>query len=252
MKLEMELRKYDAKTSLKKNPMIEIENILTDLQEGELDLLKKAGFEGAIESYEQVARMKDRYKSTSDIIKQYGKENIFKTSSIKKICSVYGLRFLPTAYYKGAVPAILGLKIKEFTQKVENGEDMLSKSFILGPKEVFNLKEIPKDPLYFIKLTSNNPGEEDLFYLVHQWGGEINALRKFINIPWRNGYTYNISCITILVSVFLIMNHFKLFAIETQGKYLIPYIILVFVIGLHGLANGLKCSNKANWNNEFE
>ena len=165
MQLVKELRKYDRKTNLTKDPLLEIENILNDLDSQDKQLLMAAGFEESIAQYEGVSAANERFKNSVEIIKTFGSENIFKTSSIKKLATVYGLRFLPTKQYKGHVPKILGTKIKEFTEKIPNGKSLLRESYILAPKNSFKLEPIPKDPLYFVKLTDNRDDEPNLYYL---------------------------------------------------------------------------------------
>ena len=47
------------------------------------------------------------------------------------------------------------------------------------------------DPLLFV------PIGNDYYYLVHQWGKEINALRKLTVLPIKNLMNFTITCIII-------------------------------------------------------
>jgi hypothetical protein len=253
MQLLNTLRKYDNKTSLKKDPLLEVENILSQLDNSDKELLAKAGFRKSIEEYQNIKDANSRFANTAKIIEKYGKENIFKTSSIKRLCKNYGLRFLPTVHYKGNVPKILGTKIKEFTVKIPNGMQLLEKSYILAPKTSFKLNPIPKDPLYFVRLTNNAEGEENLWYLVHQWGGEINWFRYIVNIPFRTWYGL---VFTVLLGItMLTYSGIKLNWFSNEEK--MGYFIMS-IFGYFGLVAWLVIalihnkSNKTAWNSTFK
>lgn len=122
-------------------------------------------------------------KAQNAAISHLPQDRIFTTSAIKDVCLSYGLRFLPTALYKGALDDQIPAKLEEF--KTLNGGKMPDalKSvevggwtghkdysfFIAAPSASFVLSPRPKDPLLFVFLGS------DRWYLIHKWGDDLNV-----------------------------------------------------------------------------
>jgi len=103
-------------------------------------------------------------------------DRIFNLAEIKKLCVQYRLRFLSTKYFNKDYPQEALTKIKETEtlagQKIEAFA-------ILAPSSMFKLEDANKDPLLFAPL---NDGR---FYLIHQWGGELNRARKIMSWPTK-------------------------------------------------------------------
>lgn len=109
---------------------------------------------------------------------------IMGLSAIKAVCLKYGLRFLPTRYYKGALDAGIGPKLEEFRALIGGKlpvpavQEAMSGSapnpgtgkpqmYIAAPSASFALQPIPKDPLLFCRLSM------DKFFLLHKWGNDL-------------------------------------------------------------------------------
>jgi hypothetical protein len=65
---------------------------------------------------------------------------------------------------------------------------------IIAPSKAFHLLNYD-DPLMFV------PMGNDYYYLIHQWGSEMNPLRKLLVMPIKNLGNFTIT--TILLSVFV-------------------------------------------------
>jgi hypothetical protein len=102
--------------------------------------------------------------------------------AIKRVCLKYGLRFLPTRFYKGELDSGIGPKVEEFKALLGElpiifEEEVLaegppanigkSQFYIAAPSESFALTLAPKDPLLFCRLSL------DKFFLVHKWGKDL-------------------------------------------------------------------------------
>lgn len=111
---------------------------------------------------------------------------IMSLGAIRKVCLKYGLRFLPTRFYKGALDSGIGPKVDEFKALLgslptitepEIMQDTLaaigaglparSQFYIAAPSESFAITLAPKDPLLFCRLSF------DKFFLVHKWGADL-------------------------------------------------------------------------------
>ena len=107
-------------------------------------------------------------------IEELQADRIYSIVDIKKICVLYRLRFLDAKYFKGEIPSEAISKAKEL-QKDHSVE--LDGYKIVAPAELFNLKERDKDPLLLVPVGHNH------YYLVHKWGGELNAMRRILSWP---------------------------------------------------------------------
>lgn len=103
-------------------------------------------------------------------------DKIYHISHIKNICIRYRLRFLDSKYYKLELPSEAISKIK----KLERLHDTSLHSFkIMATAEALRLNNYD-DPLLFI------PIGNDYYYLIHKWGNDLNKLRKWTVLPFRN------------------------------------------------------------------
>lgn len=135
-------------------------------------------------------------KAQNAAISHLPQDRIFTTAAIKDVCLTYGLRFLPTKHFKGALDDNIPAKLEEF--KCLNGgylsypyprshpnrnERMDCEYYIAAPAASFKLTPRPKDPLLFASLGS------DRWYLIHKWGDDLNIGACIANWPWREiGY----------------------------------------------------------------
>lgn len=107
---------------------------------------------------------------------------IMSLGAIKNVCLKYGLRFLPTRFYKGALDSGIGPKVEEFRallgdipliaepeilQGSAPSNTNKAQFYIAAPSESFALTLAPKDPLLFCRLGL------DKFFLVHKWGADL-------------------------------------------------------------------------------
>lgn len=135
-------------------------------------------------------------------IEKFDKKRVFHISQIEKICNKYMLKFLPISYYKGKIDADLPQKIVNF--ELIYGEFVTqTNSFIIAPKESFNLQKKPKDPLFFYKIN------DEYFYLIHKWGNDLNIFNRIKSLL----YQFPQSIIFVLMTIFCgILCKFEFFA----------------------------------------
>lgn len=114
-------------------------------------------------------------------------DSIFHISHIRKICVDYRLRFLPTAYFKAGIPEEAITKIRILEQ--QHGLSIGGFS-IVAPTKTFRLKKYD-DPLLFAPIGNG------YFYLIHQWGNDLKASRKWAVWPFRSLMTFTIFSIVI-------------------------------------------------------
>ena len=118
-------------------------------------------------------------------------DKIFHLEQIKKICIDYRFRFLDSSIFKNEIPEEAISKIRDLEKK----HDTKLEGFkIVAPSKAFLLENYD-DPLLFI------PMGNDYFYLIHQWGKDMNSLRKWIVKPVKNISNFVITC--VVVSLFL-------------------------------------------------
>jgi hypothetical protein len=119
-------------------------------------------------------------------------ERIFELKDIKKLCLTYRLRFLSTRHFKKEIPREALSAAKE-TEEVVGAE--IKAFMIAAPASAFKLEDSNKDPLLFAPL------DDGRFFLIHQWGGDINAFRKFLFKPLEK--PLNLVITILVVSLFL-------------------------------------------------
>lgn len=112
----------------------------------------------------------------------------FQFGQIKKVAIRYGLRFLPTFYFKGEIPSEAIFKIKSVQNQYQT---KMKEFYILAPDNMFKLKDRNADPLLFVRLKNGN------FGLIHQWGGDLSLWNRIKSWPMQN--IFNLS---ILIAVF--------------------------------------------------
>lgn len=110
---------------------------------------------------------------------------IFHLNQIKSICIDYRLRFLDSAIFKNDIPEEAISKIR-MLEKEHNTS--LEGFKIIAPSKSFHLLNYD-DPLLFV------PIGNDYYYLIHQWGTEMNPLRKLMVLPIKNLGNFTITAL---------------------------------------------------------
>jgi hypothetical protein len=120
---------------------------------------------------------------------------IFHLEQIKALCIDYRLRFLDSSIFKNAIPEEAISKIRMLEKQHLTSLEGFK---IIAPSKSFHLLNYD-DPLLFI------PIGNDYYYLVHQWGNEINPLRRLLVLPIRNLWNFTLSAIILSVIVTLLV-----------------------------------------------
>ncbi len=170
-------------------------------------------------------------------------ERIFHRDQIKKICTQYRLRFLDGRYFRGEIPYEAISKIKAL-QRNQGAE--ISSFKIMAPAPVFNLQERDKDPLLFIPLSA------DRFYLVHKWGNDLNPVRKFLVLPFRNFKTL-LASVAALAFMVMMLAPDSLYLGSYAQSSIVPRVIFFFYlfIGFGGLTALYGFSRMRNFNSSL-
>jgi hypothetical protein len=116
-------------------------------------------------------------------------DKIFHLDQIKTISVAYRLRFLDSSLFKNEIPAEAITKIRLLEQ---SHQTTLEGFKIMAPSKAFHLINYD-DPLLFVPIGNN------YYYLIHQWGKEINVWRKIKVLPIKN--LLNFTLFTLLISV---------------------------------------------------
>lgn len=141
-------------------------------------IMAELGFDYKIAEAQKIRKERDQFA-------QLPQNRIMTLPAIKTTCIKYGLRFLPTRYYKGSLDAGIGPRLEDFRKLmggelpvVSDAEVIHDKSasygnqnktqmYIAAPAESFALQPMPRDPLLFCRLNTNK------FYLLHKWGNDL-------------------------------------------------------------------------------
>ena len=128
-------------------------------------------------------------------LKNLDANNIFDIKEIKNLAIKYRLRLLPSKYFNNQIPKEAIFRLKHINKKntVEIKDFM-----ILAPSKAFDLEDENADPLLFIPLSVSK------FYLVHQWGNDLNWFNKLRTIPLRN-FTSLVISVGIIAAILAII-----------------------------------------------
>ena len=122
-------------------------------------------------------------------------DKIFHLEQIRTICIDYRLRFLDGNLFKNTIPEEAISKIR----MIEKEHKTSLKGFkIVAPSKAFHLLNYD-DPLLFV------PIGNDYYYLIHQWGKEINPWRKLVVLPVKNLWNFTITNIIISLIITLLI-----------------------------------------------
>jgi hypothetical protein len=174
------------------------------------------------------------------------------------LCNKYYLRFLPTAIYKGSIDKETANKISQF--EIANGvkcgnwerrvklrgyEWQNGNTYIVAPKESFELQEKPKDPLLFYQI--NN----EYFYLIHKWGNDISTLRRTYGLL----SSVFISWLVFAIPMGAIVSFFIYKKVQDPGGvYEVGIIfgsLLFFSVSLWLIINQFRIMHENNWRSHY-
>ncbi|MCA1752584.1 MAG: hypothetical protein LC670_12520 [Flavobacteriales bacterium] len=149
------------------NAKVESEMVLSEF---------KSLFEADWEREQRIAKNISAGAVSDELLpsRNLAEDRIFELKDIKKLCLTYRLRFLSTRQFKNEIP---GEALAEAKRAEEMAGSEIKAFMIAAPASAFKLQDANKDPLLFAPL------EDGRFYLIHQWGGDISAFRKFVFKP---------------------------------------------------------------------
>jgi len=238
------------KALIKQNKSVVTSKELLEVMEferrGELLQSKSLDRMGITNALKEGKAIKSRVDTNKEQTLKFDQSRVFHISQIEKTCNKYYLRFLPTAYYKGTLDEKLPFKVATFELahgvELESYQDydslgmqfyydMLNRkqekqkvnnSYIMAPKESFNLEQRPKDPLLFYKIN------DEYFYLIHKWGNDLSIARRLKSISSHRGSFFYCLLTILLLSAFLLPS--------------VVGIILVVIFGAMTLVSGIMWS----------
>ena len=222
-----ERKKFDLKIDILK----EVESILmqNDAERSEISLMLKT---------------KSSTSTNNFNFELLETNNIFHVEQIKKICIDYRLRFLDSNLFKNEIPSEAISKIRD----LEKNHDAKLEGFkIVAPSKTFELENYD-DPLLFAPIGNN------YYYLIHQWGNDLDPLRKLKVLPFKNLMNFVLFCVVISLGLTFLMPTEKL----AQSVPLAPVLIFLFLlkgviasISYYFFLSG-KNFNSEIWNRKFK
>ncbi len=171
-------------------------------------------------------------------------DNIYYIDQIKRICTVYRLRFLDSHYFKDELPYEAVRK----TKHLQRQHHISLRGFkILAPAKAFRLRNAD-DPLLFVPIGNG------YYYLIHKWGNDLHPLRKLLVWPFRNlecmiGFLFVISIVlTIIFPKDVFSTH-----LTDMEFWLIVFFMFKWVggIALYYLFRKGKNFSSAVWRSHF-
>ena len=171
-------------------------------------------------------------------------DRIFHLSHIKKICVDYRLRFLDSHLFRGGVPEEAVSKIKQLEKEHDT---QLSGFRIAAPSKLFHLRNYD-DPLLFAPIGNG------YYYLVHKWGNDMSAWRKWQVLPVKNFGNF----LVLMIAVSILFSLFALKFLFT-GTHTNQFLLLTFLftfksvcgIALYYCFWKGKNFNNAIWDSEY-
>ncbi|MEM6516239.1 MAG: hypothetical protein AAF688_08650 [Bacteroidota bacterium] len=171
-------------------------------------------------------------------------DKVYHIDTIKKICIDYRLRFLDSRYFKNEFPeeAITKIKDLEAEHNIE-----LSGFKVMAPSKLFRL-ENPDDPLLFAPIGNG------YYYLIHKWGNDLNAFRKWLVLPFKS--LDNLMFFAFLASVVitylysLTMDTNEHFLTNVGLLFLFMFKSVIAVMIFYAVPRG-KNVNEAIWDSKY-
>ena len=194
---------------------------------------------------ETVNKLISRPSGVNDFdLEKLATANIFHIDNIKNTCIDYRLRFLDLKYFKNDLP-------QEAFDKIARLEAVhgttLSGFKIMAPSKLFRLKNTD-DPLLFV------PIGNDYFYLIHQWGDDLNPFRKLFMWPFKN--IWNLMVLIMGISwIATSLTPMAIFSKTTSWStywmvYFFMFKAIASIVLFYGFALG-KNFNPAIWNSKY-
>lgn len=170
-------------------------------------------------------------------------DKIFHIKQIRKICIDYRLRFLESNIFKNEIPEEAISKIR----MIEKEHNTSLEGFrIIAPSKAFHLLNYD-DPLLFV------PIGNDYYYLIHQWGTEMNRLRKLMVLPIKNLGNFTLTAILLSVVVALIVpenNLSKSVPLASVIVFLFAFKSIFAILGYYFFMMG-KNFNEEIWQRKY-
>ena len=136
--------------------------------------------------------------------------------------------------------------MSKIKQLEKTHETTLSGFKIMAPSKSFRLKNYD-DPLLFAPIGNG------YYYLIHKWGNDLNKLRKWMMMPFRNFETLLVATFLfslILTAIVPNTGHYE----STPSTFLILFLFMfksvIGVIIYFAFAKG-KNFNSAIWNSRY-
>jgi hypothetical protein len=182
LNLEQELLSKRKKFKSEAEIMAEVQSILA-----ENDLVR----ERIIEKLELKSSTKPN-QLNFDLLEA---DKIFHLEQIRTICIDYRLRFLDSNIFKNEIPEEAISKIRMLEKEHETSLEGFK---IIAPSKAFHLLNYD-DPLLFVPIGNN------YYYLIHQWGTEMNPWRKLLVLPIKNLGNFTITSILLSIVIALLV-----------------------------------------------
>jgi hypothetical protein len=170
--------------------------LLTANEQAERNVLANLGLDKNLQELEKLKGInleRGRFENSYET-------KVFTLEEIKEIACEYGLRFLHSSYFRGALDTNVAREIARFgkingldiTQGMNGQSGDSARFMMLAPEKEFSLINrekparpvpAPRDPALFYKVS------DDKFALVHQWGNDFSIMR-LVN-SWRKRNSLN-------------------------------------------------------------
>lgn len=174
---------------------------------------------------------------------QLESDRIYHIDHIKKVCIDYRLRFLESRLFKHDFPSEA---ISEIRSIEKQHQTTLGGFRIIAPTKAFHLLNY-NDPMLFV------PMGNDYYYLIHQWGDDLKASRKWLVWPLRNIGTFTLLCLVVSILITL------LFPLNKLGEHLRMATVIVFLFAfksifavfMYGFFMGGRKFSAQMWNSRY-
>ena len=175
---------------------------------------------------------------------------ILNLEDIKTLCIQYRLRFLDASHFKSPIPYEAIGKI----QRIESKEEISLEGFkIVAPAGLFNLEYKDKDPMLFASLSDGR------YALIHKWGGEMSAFRKFLVFPLRSFQHILFTLVGLAFTIaFVLIPDSVIMGPYDQGSLALRVVFFFYLIiamgGLTLLYGFSRVKNFSNvlWNSRYD
>ena len=149
-------------------------------------------------SEEKILQNLGHYTRSFDVIDEedVNRDSVYEMADIKRVATIYRLKFLDSKYYKEEIPYEAILKINEMNRRYRKE---LKDFRILAPHASFLEKDTFGSASLFVMTNHHN------YYLIHSWGRPLSWKRRYKFWPLRSFETLAISLIlfTALVTLSL-------------------------------------------------